>query len=201
MDGVIIDSIQIARNYFLETHPGATEEMSKEMLSGNIHEEIIKYAHLKKLETEEEKIIRQKTYSEIKTKAPIFVGMRELLEKLHNQGFILILNTNAFDRNTLPILEYSKITHLFNFVATAELSKSKVEKFKLIEEKYKTDKEDLLFITDTLGDIKEANIANISAVAVTWGAHDRSFFEREKYTNLVKIVDSVKELEDYIMQN
>jgi HAD superfamily hydrolase (TIGR01549 family) len=175
-----------------------TPEIYKELLCGNFHEEIEKINIPKIEQTDEEKKFRQKEYSEIKSKMPMFRGIQDLLEKLHKLGFIIILNTSAYNRNTLPLLEYSKIAHLFDFVATAELSKSKTEKFEIIKNKYKVDEKNILFIADTLGDIKEADLAHIPTIAVTWGAHDKSFFEREKHSNLIKIVDTVKELEDFI---
>jgi phosphoglycolate phosphatase len=130
----------------------------------------------------------------------MFDGVKELLEKLHRLKYVLVINTGAYGRNCLPILEHSKITHLFNFIATAELSKSKLEKLKLIKDKYNVDKKDVLFVTDALGDVREADIADIPTVAVTWGVHDKSFFEREKHSNLVKVVNTVKELDDFIEQ-
>lgn len=201
MDGVIIDSIPFSKKNFISTHPGVTEEMYMDIYSGNFHEEIKKYSHLKKEESEEEKNLRQKKYSEIKTKTPMFEGMKEFLERLHNEGYVLVLNTNAFERDCLPILEYSKADHLFDFIATAELSKSKTEKFKLIQDKYGLNKKDILFVTDSLGNVQEAKVVGIPTIAVTWGVHDKSFFEREPHSNLIGIVDTVKELEDFITSN
>lgn len=57
----------------------------------------------------------------------------------------------------------------------------------------------MIFITDTLGDIRDADLANVPTVAVTWGAHNRSFFNREPHKNLVKIVDDVEELQRYLL--
>lgn len=198
MDGVLIDSIPFAKKYFMENHPGVTSKMYDEIHCGNFHEEIKKYSHLAKERTEEEKEIRRQQYSKMKEKTPMFEGVRELLEKLHDRGYILVLNTNAFERNLFPILENSKIAHFFDFVTTAELSKDKTEKFVLIKNKYKADKKDILFVTDALGDVKEAALADIPTVAVTWGVHSGSLFKREKYSNLIGIVDTVKELEDFI---
>ncbi len=200
IDGVLIDSIPFAKKYFMENHPGVTSEMYNEIHCGNFHEEIKKYSHLVKERTEEEREIRRQEYSKIKSKTPLFKGVRELLEKLHKESYILVLNTNAYERNTLPILENSQITNLFDFIATAELSKNKTEKFRLIEEKYKVNKKDILFVTDALGDVKEADVAEVSTIAVTWGVSNRSFFEREEHSNLIGIVDTVKELEDFIEQ-
>jgi HAD superfamily hydrolase (TIGR01509 family) len=198
MDGVIFDSIPIAEESLLEDHPGMTSEMFREMAGGNFHEEMKKYSKLRKEETEEERAKRHVTYALKKSKAPMFEGIKELLENLHNTGVLLILNTSAYERNSLPLLEKSGIKSLFNLIATAELSKSKIEKFKLIEDKYSVDKGEILFITDSLGDIKEADIAQIPTVAVTWGIHDRKFLEQEKHSNLIGIVDTVKELSDFI---
>lgn len=200
MDGVLFDTIPFAQKSFLAGHPGMTEEMYKEIHLGNYYDNVKKYASLKKEETEEERQIRQQKYSEIKSKTPMFDGVRELLEKLHKQGHTLVINTGAYNRNCLPILEYSKITHLFDLVATAELSRSKAEKFKLIKDKYNVGNNDILFITDALGDVREADGADIPTVAVTWGVHDKSFFEHEKHSNLIKIVDTIKELENFIEQ-
>jgi phosphoglycolate phosphatase-like HAD superfamily hydrolase len=65
-------------------------------------------------------------------------------------------------------------------------------------EKYNIPKEHTLFITDTLGDIREAEIADVPTVAVTWGAHDRSYFKQEEHKNIVAIVDSVDELKNFV---
>ena len=198
MDGVLFDTIPYARKVFLETHPGVTENMYNELHSGNFHIEHKKYSHLRISQTEEEKNIHHQKYSEIKSKTPMFQGIKELLEKLHKMGYILIVNTNAYEKNCLPIFENSKITHLFDFIATAELSKNKTEKFKIIQDKYNINSKDVIFITDALGDVKESYIVNISTIVVTWGVHNNSFFDLKKYSNIIGIVDTVKELGDFI---
>jgi len=199
MDGVLFDSIPLAKKVFMEGHPGLTEEMYHEIHSGNFHVEAEKYAHLRVKETEEERQKRYREYSETKSKSPLFEGIKDLLFDLHSMGYILVVNTNAYEKNSMPLLEYSGIKNLFDFIATAEVSKDKVEKFKIIEDKYKTNKEDVLFITDSLGDVKAADAVRVPTVAVTWGVHDRSFFEREKYSNLVGIVDTMESLKNFII--
>lgn len=198
MDGVLFDTIPFAEESYIKRHPGMNSAMYKEIHSGNFFEESNKYSHLKKEETEEEKINREIAYAEEKSKTVMFEGIETLLKDLYNLGYLIVLNTNAYNKNCLPLLEKSGIKPLFNFIATAELSKNKMEKFKLIEEKYNVNKDNLLFITDSLGDIKESEVAGVPTVAVTWGVHDRTFFEREKHSNLIAIVDRVEELSDFI---
>jgi len=131
----------------------------------------------------------------------MFVGTKELLQELYNLGYTLVLNTSAYERNCLPLLEKSKIKELFDFVAAAEVSKSKIEKFKLIENKYNVSKEDVLFITDALGDLREADESGVSTIVVTWGVHDKTYFAREVHNNLIGVAGTVEELRNFIFKN
>lgn len=199
MDGVLFDTIPYAEKVTLESYPGMTSAMYKELHSGNYYEELEKHSSLKKEVTEKEEKERRLAYTDKKKSAPLFEGIENLLNELHSLGYTLVLNTNAFETNCLPLLERAGISSLFNLVATADLSKSKVEKFTLTEEKYRVSKSDMLFITDALGDVREAETAGVPAVAVTWGVHDSTFFNREKHSNLVGIMHTVKELRDFLL--
>lgn len=198
MDGVLVDTIPFARSEFLKRHPGMTIDMYNEIHSGNFHVEAQKYSHFKKPETEEEKNERKALYYQKKSQSLLFPGIYNLLNNLRNKGYLLVINTNA--HTCLPLLENSNVKEFFDFITTAELTKDKVEKFKIIENKYSITHDDVLFITDALGDIKDAETANIPTIAVTWGVHDRTFFERESHSKLIKIVDTVEELNDFIKQ-
>lgn len=199
MDGVLFDTIPYAEKNTLEGYPGMTSAMYKELHSGNYHEELKKHASIKKEESQEEEEGRKLAYAEKKKDSPLFEGIKDLLNELHDFGHILILNTNAFEKNCLPLLERADIKSLFDMIATADFSTSKVEKFELIKEKYDSLKSDIVFITDALGDVRDADIAGIPTVAVTWGVHDITFFNREKHHNLIAIMDTVKELRNLLL--
>ena len=59
------------------------------------------------IEEEEEKY--KIDYAEKKSKTPVFKGIKNLLEDLHNKGYLLVINTNAYSRNCLLLLEHSGI--------------------------------------------------------------------------------------------
>ncbi len=200
MDGVLFDTIPYAEKVTMESYPGMTSVMYKELHSGNYHEELQKHTSLKKAMSEEEEHEHRLAYAEKKKHTPLFEGIESLLNELHKRDHILILNTNAFEANCLPLLKRAGIQALFDMVATAEVSKSKVEKFRIIKEKYSVDISDTLFITDALGDVKEAEAAGIPVVAVTWGVHDSSFFNREKHPHLVGVMNTVNELREFLLQ-
>ncbi len=203
MDGVIVDSLNLARDEVLRLFPGMTEDYFKDMHNENFHEALVKarLAYPQRKESEDEKIIRRKLYSEKKLNALIFPGVINLLENLKKKGYILILNTSASNDDTVPILHKAKIARFFDFIGTSEISKNKTEKFKLIQEKYGTSKDDVLFITDSLGDVREAKEVGIKTIAVTWGVHNKDDFKNSKSENLIAITESVLELESVIELN
>ena len=200
LDGVLFDTGEVVNRYFMKRFPTLTEKEMNDNLMGNFHEglEKIKQIHKQIVETPEEEKIRMDNFSNEKMKSPLFEGMRELLNELHVAGHILAINTSAMSRNSLPLFEYSKTKELFDFFGTAETSKSKVEKFKIIEDTFKVPKEETVFITDTIGDVKEADIAGVPTIAVTWGVHKRADFIKGNFKNLVGIVDTSTELSNLL---
>jgi phosphoglycolate phosphatase len=197
MDGVIVDSMALSQEELLRTHPGMTQEVIKNIHDGNFHEELKKaeetFPHI--VETEEEKVARFASYSKRKEDVPVFDGIIELLTDLHKKGYILALNTSAYIPNAIPVLKKAGLLEMFDFLGTAEVSKNKVEKFRMIQAKYDTHYDNTLFVTDSLGDLRDADEAGVRTIGVTWGMHDASTFTRESHDNLVAVVDSVEELE------
>jgi HAD superfamily hydrolase (TIGR01549 family) len=203
LDGVLSDSTDHVLQFFLNIYPTLTKDMVDEMLTGNFPSEVekLKLTHKRITETEEQRKKRNEEYSNKKAGLPLHQGIKELLKALHNKSYTLVVNTSASERNCLPVLRQAGILDYFDVIATKELSVSKTEKFKLIADRYGLQPNQMIFITDTLGDIREADVANVPTVAVTWGAHGRSFFEREKHENLVKIVATVPELKSYLLSH
>lgn len=196
LDGVLVDSTKLISDFFLVTYPTLTENAFNELLTGNLHEEIKKFNLENKPidKTPEEREARDKEYFQKKMEIPLYAGVPAFLEDLHKTGYILTINTSASDTNCKPLLKKSDILKFFDFIATKDVSISKVEKFKIISEKYGVKPEEMIFVTDTLGDLREADEMGVPTVAVTWGAHDASYFKREPHKNLVGIVDSIDDL-------
>lgn len=200
LDGVLFDTIAVAQQYSMEQFPDMPDDVRSELLSGNFHDQIKQYTDTlpPSTETPEEREIRQAGFAARKLESAMYDGMHDLVTALHKEGYTITMNTTALSRNCMPLLEKVGLISAFDFVATFETARSKVEKFNIIAEKYGVTTADILFITDTLGDIREAQSAGVPTIAVTWGAHDRSYFTRQEYTMLKKIVDTVEELESSI---
>ncbi|MBI2112526.1 HAD family hydrolase [Candidatus Woesearchaeota archaeon] len=79
----------------------------------------------------------------------------------------------------------------FHEVLGAEIDPSKAERFYLLFKKYDIKPEECLFVTDTLGDILEANQVMVKTIAVDFGFHER---KRLKKGNPAMIVSTFSEL-------
>ena len=192
LDGVLIDSTRIVADYFVELQPKLSREILNEWLCENFHSALKKFSDVHgEIESTDE---QENAYIARKAASPLFLGVRELLEELKACNYILAINTSAEPENCLPGLKQTGIKDFFDVIAHKGVSRSKVEKFKILGEKYSLKPEEIIFVTDTLGDLREADLAGIPTIAVTYGAHNRSFFERERHDNLIAIVDSVGEL-------
>lgn len=132
LDGVLVDSMKIVSDYFNELKPALTAKVLNEILCGNYHEELQKHEAVHGVIEESKE--QEAAYLVRKSASPIFIGIFELLEKLHNDHVILAINTSAQYSNCTPALEKTGILKFFDVIATAEISRSKVEKFKILEE-------------------------------------------------------------------
>lgn len=93
-----------------------------------------------------------------------------------------------------PLRDYVKrydLAHHFNLIMGSGVHTSKVVKINMAKELYGAADEDCLFITDTLGDIREATKAGVQSVGVTWGFHLREDLEQG---NPLAIVETPAEL-------
>jgi len=94
------------------------------------------------------------------------------------------------EKAIINFLNHNKLNY-FDEVLGVDFHKSKVEKFKYLLNKYNLKSEEVAFISDTLGDILEANRVNVKTIAVDYGFHDK---ERLMKGNPFKIVSNYDEL-------
>lgn len=88
-------------------------------------------------------------------------------------------------------LEKEDLLPCFTEVLGYDFHTFKTVKINYLLDKYKIDPEHSIFITDTLGDIKEANECNVKSIGVTWGLHKIDTLVRG---NPAKILDNPVEL-------
>ena len=102
-----------------------------------------------------------------------------------SQIYTLLLVTSGSRKPIEGYLQQNGVLDCFIDALYREDSLSKVEKFKTFFERYGANSGNSVFVTDTLGDVAEANEMELRSIAVTFGFHDRERLEKGKPYNIV----------------
>ncbi len=116
--------------------------------------------------------------------------IRTILLKLKEKYDLYIISSNG-KKNISAYLGNNNILFVFKEVFGPEINTSKEEKFKLLFEKYSLLSNDCLFITDTLGDILEANRVNVKTIAVDFGYHQRDLLSKGNPYRIISKFDEI----------
>ena len=201
MGGVIIDSIELTHLLTKEKYPGSTREESQNLFKGNFYQQlellVKKYGTLHSRENR--RLLIKYAVKKVE-EAELFDGISELLKTLQTSGYTLSINSSAKAEDNTSILKRLEVFDLFDSVLSKEDSASKVEKFKMIAKKYDIEPSQLLFITDSVRDLEEAQELSINTIVVTYGIHPKEYFLESKCSNIVSTADSVGELESAIKE-
>jgi HAD superfamily hydrolase (TIGR01509 family) len=117
-------------------------------------------------------------------------AMKYVLENLKERYAFAVVSSGSGGHIT-SFLEKNGVENYFDEILGVEFHTSKKEKFQHLLLKYDISSEEALFVTDTLGDILEANEIGIPTVAVMFGFHNR---ETLKKGNPLAIIERPKEL-------
>jgi len=130
----------------------------------------------------------------------LFVGVRELLEKLRNDQFLLGVATGKSRVGLDRSLKHHQIGHLFHETRTADESFSKPHPGMLLElsDVTQVPTRRILMIGDTTHDLDMAANAGVDAVAVTYGAHPVDTLRTSKS---LAHVNDVAELSQWLEKN
>lgn len=130
----------------------------------------------------------------------LFVGIRELLEKLRTDGYLLGISTGKSRVGLNRSLEFHELGHLFHETRTADESFSKPHPGMLLElsDATQVSVRRMLMIGDTTHDLDMAANAGVDAVAVTYGAHPLVTL---KASPSLAHVDNVQQLAQWLNDN
>ncbi len=156
-DGVIVDSLMAA--YTTWTEAGATLSLDEytARFNGNINDAY-----------EPAQIDFFKEYEHKVKDLKIFPGIADAVRELENKYHLPIVSSTISDFIS-QALANNNLSKQFTDIFGNDISTSKVEKFKLIFQKYNVTADDCVIITDTLGDMKEAAEVDMPSIGVTWG--------------------------------
>jgi len=190
-DGVIADSFSIGFEVNKVIDPKiVTENDFRRLFDGDIND----WSKGSSYTEEEIKKINDDFFARYipqMKKAKMIPGMKEVIVELSKNHTLLIISSTIIS----PIRDFLKrnkiLAYFDNIVGSNFVDANKTERIKMIFKKYGVEPKDCVFITDTLGDMKEAASVGVSSIGVAWG-----FQEKE---NLLKgkpfrIVDKPEDL-------
>ncbi|MBR9702094.1 HAD family hydrolase [Candidatus Pacearchaeota archaeon] len=102
----------------------------------------------------------------------------------------LYIISSTKEQSIKKFLDYNNLSY-FDAILGYDFHKSKVEKFKYLLKKYNLKPDEVVFVTDTLGDILEANKVNVKTIAVDYGFHDLNRLKRGSPFEIVSNFDEL----------
>ncbi len=195
-DGVIADSFAAAFEVNRLTCPGITEEDYRKRMEGNINDN--KFADIQHDERCRHDIDFFTEYiPRMKNQVVVFPGMAEVIDELA-KSYTLIVISSTITEPIRELLEKYHLAHYFTEIMGNDVHTSKIEKIKMVFSKYDTDSKNCLFITDSLGDVKEATHCEVDVIGVTWGFNKLETLKKGKsYKIAGKPEELVGAVEEY----
>ena len=174
-DGVLVDSLDVYEKTVTDCLkiinqplPRGREEFL-ELFEGNFYESLVKRGvDLDKFIVSSVNILAGVDYSEMKP----FGAMRPVLNELKKNHPLVVISSN--DTPTIQeALRLYNFNGIFQEILGSDFMFSKKEKILYAAKKYSAAPNDIYYIGDTTGDIKEGKQAGIKTVGVTWGWHSK----------------------------
>ena len=111
-----------------------------------------------------------KEYTPLLMKEKPVSGIADVIQELHKSHRLVIISS-TINSPVNAYLDKHNLSQYFDGIYGGDTHTSKVAKIKMVFAEFNVTAGDCLFITDTLGDIREAEKAGVKSIGVTWGFH------------------------------
>ncbi len=190
-DGVIADTFQMCLNIHRDNKRNITTKLYRDFHNGNVYEsKVLKF-------TEKETKNFWKCYCDNVSSKHLF-PVKEQISQLAKKQKIFIISSTT-ECVIADFLSSTGMKKYFQKIMGVETHKSKVEKFKMIFKEYRLEPKECIFVTDTLGDLREAKKVGVPTIAVTWGYHGKTRLKKgspnlmiHDFKELVPAIDKLK---------
>ena len=190
-DGVLVNTTELNFKLHKNVNGNLTLEKFKEFSEGNFHKGIGKAI-------KEDNYVIPNNYSELYENGLSEINIHNILRDtiLHlKDKYKLAIISSTGSLSISNFLKREGLDEYFDDILGSDINTDKTDKIKSILEKYNIVSKDAVFITDTLGDIIEAEKCGVRSIGVTWGLHGRETLEKG---NPVTIIDDPRDLENAI---
>ncbi|MCC7160697.1 HAD hydrolase-like protein [Candidatus Nomurabacteria bacterium] len=190
-DGVLVHTHIMCYEIHKELNPDLKYDFFQSLSHGNFWELYENAVKDKKIKHNSD---FQNIYDERLSDLGMPKELKEIVLKLSKKYTLLIISS-THSNQIRALLEKESIADKFKMILGCDIHTSKTEKIKKVLNDYKILPKDVIFITDTTGDIVEARECGVESIAVTWGLHDKDYLSKE---NPLVLVNTPEELEQKI---
>lgn len=192
-DGVLVDSLAVYEQRVrlcLETIGNSAVRSREDFLAlfeDNFYEGIIKKGiDLLAFMNASRSMPRQDDYDQMTPFAPLL----PVLVELQKDNILAVISSNV-SRVINDVLSKHGFNGCFKDVLGADFGYSKIEKIIHAMNTFQVEKDRTYYVGDTTGDIKEARLAGVKTVAVTWGWHSREKLDAVRPDYLIETADGL----------
>ena len=176
-DGVISDSYDVAYSVSRKICHRITDEYYKRAFEGNVNDwdwNDIPGSHA---ECRHDTEWFGEYVPAFEEQAKPFEGISDVIKKLSDE-YVLIVVSSTITSPIQGFLEKHHLGRYFSEIMGNDVHTHKTEKIRMVFETYATSSSECLFVTDSLGDMRESEEMGVGAVGVTWGWHSRETLEK-----------------------
>jgi len=198
-DGVIIDSKQNTLDtlnlFFKKKRLDIKFSVNdlRKVFQGNFWENINIVLGGKSKITLNERNLFYNTKKEIQTPIVVFQDVLKVIKKIANDFKLIIVSSNHSKHIQKRLVDNNCDYYFYQILGCDHIG-NKEEKFRDIIKSNKN-QNNFYLVTDSVGDLLEAEKSNIKTIAVTWGIHNKEDFEK---FNPFVIIDNFFDLEENI---
>lgn len=159
-DGVVADSLTTVLGINQTADPALTRAQYLKGFEGNIHDAPSKLSGEQFFAAYGPRVAQQK----------IVPGIDQAIRQIA-AAYQLVIVSSTTTEPIRQFLQQNNLESCFGEILGADVHPSKIEKMKSVMTNHNVPNTHCIMITDTLGDIREAQKVKIATIAVTWGYH------------------------------
>ena len=174
-DGVLVDSLDVYEKTVTDCLQIINQPLTRgreeflELFEGNFYESLVKKGvDLDAFMRASVDILTQVNFKDIKPIDSVVPVVREL----HKNHCLIVISSNE-SSSIKEALELFHYDGYFREILGSDFMFSKKDKILYAIKKYQVAPQDIYYIGDTTGDIKEGKQAGVKTVGVTWGWHGK----------------------------
>jgi phosphoglycolate phosphatase len=174
-DGVLVDSLDVYEKTVTDCLQAIGQPLTRgreeflELFEGNFYESLVRNGiDMDKFTAASVDILSKVDYAAMKP----FDAIRPVLRELATNHPMVVISSN--DTPTIAeALRLYDFEGIFQEILGSDFMLSKKDKILYVIKKYHVVHDDIYYIGDTVGDMKEGRQAGIKTVGVTWGWHSK----------------------------